>query len=1028
MFREPSLFDTVFRRRSLFLSGKNLRIIFILLLQFSHFSNSKTVQKGGILFEDIGGAQVNGDFISYKREADTKKLEEGIQAGSDLLVIYNNICNRVINSVRKAKEEQPKTPDMNKMEFIISPVKYPIGEAGRVCKNMAARLPEVKTWDDQARLLTIMEANDIWYAKAGIYYKTELAKYFYITSELPADKQTIFTTISYGGDYPGGKWEANWHNDETVKKMAAKYFLAYKRWKGISVRMVDSKERENIEYIVCQKFPPENIHVNDIKNNVLYQVTAHNCARDMDSVMQHMTYTINEARTITNLNLNITESAPDYKTFFPDMGELEETFNLVTPQRRTRDTPGQLQMNLTMIGEPHMGPKNNKASYNEPQEPEAKLDREPRSITAALLMAGVPINSLANQKIQRLYQQEVQHHICQLAGNNTEPHDVYNTYSFDAVMNNNYQTAQHRGKRAIPLVPIVLTTVATAAGINAISSAYNGGAPLSWFGQTIGPLLGLSTDSNPDLKNVLIAMAKEIRKLNINDEKVFDAITKVATQAVKFEQKYILNMDAVVMLVMIQDLCNTIRYISQIIQTTVAKYAQILLASSAGKTSPYAISQETLAGLSRALYLHQGLNLQQDINLIKSKAYIDNNKLIIVFDVPVLAETHQYNFYQPTPMPIYNKDEVHMPVLDATHIAISKNGAKYLSMTHEEFRQCKTDPNECQVRRPARPINDKSSCTIRSYTTNVLQCPVQVVADPTSVPPFLHVEGNVVIFAINGSLTMYVKCQEHRFSATYRDETVVITDRGQVTLRSACSVTLPDGSTFDTSSLAPTKFLKDLPIFDQLSHLPKPTGYKITRNNETIMQFNTTILIEKAPEEKKVLSLEELIENAFTSKNTFAFGAQITIFIIIILSIAITCCCCRHRIMSCLRATKIRKPNPNKPSRLVERCQQEMHDKFEKLGKDVNNFKTDVKKMFVKAAPHPDIEAQMRGIGDIGHSQHNIKFSDLHDYEELNPPSLNRSKFQKFHLSESRSQFPSIVRQQLAEADKAYRTESKIVF
>ena len=107
-----------------------------------------------------------------------------------------------------------------------------------------------------------------------------------------------------------------------------------------------------------------------------------------------------------------------------------------------------------------------------------------------------------------------------------------------------------------------------------------------------------------------------------------------------------------------------------------------------------------------------------------------------------------------------------------------------------------------------------------------------------------------------------------------------------------------------------------------------------------------------------------------------------------------------------------------------------MHDKFDKLGKDVNNFKTDVKKMFItkSVAPHLDAEAQFRGIGDIGHSRHNIKFSDLHDYEELNPPSLNRSKFQKFHMSESQSQFPSIVRQKLAEADKAYRTESKIVF
>ena len=66
--------------------------------------------------------------------------------------------------------------------------------------------------------------------------------------------------------------------------------------------------------------------------------------------MQHMTYAINEARTITNLNLNITDRTPDYKTFFPDMEELEETFNLVTPKRRTRTASNQLQMNLTKIG------------------------------------------------------------------------------------------------------------------------------------------------------------------------------------------------------------------------------------------------------------------------------------------------------------------------------------------------------------------------------------------------------------------------------------------------------------------------------------------------------------------------------------------------------------------------------------------------------------------------------------------------------------------------------------------------------
>ena len=52
----------------------------------------KTFQKGGILFKDIGGAQVNGEYMTYKRVADTNKLELGITSGSNLAVIYHNLC------------------------------------------------------------------------------------------------------------------------------------------------------------------------------------------------------------------------------------------------------------------------------------------------------------------------------------------------------------------------------------------------------------------------------------------------------------------------------------------------------------------------------------------------------------------------------------------------------------------------------------------------------------------------------------------------------------------------------------------------------------------------------------------------------------------------------------------------------------------------------------------------------------------------------------------------------------------------
>ncbi len=114
----------------------------------------------------------------------------------------------------------------------------------------------------------------------------------------------------------------------------------------------------------------------------------------------------------------------------------------------------------------------------------------------------------------------------------------------------------------------------------------------------------------------------------------------------------------------------------------------------------------------------------------------------------------------------------------------------------------KTQPNECYIRRPARPLNDKTSCTIISYTTDNLQYPVEKARHPEEYPPFFHVDGNRVIFAVNGSLTMYIKCQEHRHTSQYTNTTLKIENHGEVTLRSSCSVTLPEGSTFDILTIS----------------------------------------------------------------------------------------------------------------------------------------------------------------------------------------------------------------------------------
>ncbi len=145
--------------------------------------NKKTFQKGGILFEDIGGAQVNGEYMTYKRVTETSKLEIGITSGSDLAVIYNNLCTRVIHSIKVAKEEKTRNtkkeapPPIHKTELVVSAIKYTIKEADRVCKNLQARLPEIRNWNDHGRVLQLMQEKNIWYIKAGIEYQENLNQF-----------------------------------------------------------------------------------------------------------------------------------------------------------------------------------------------------------------------------------------------------------------------------------------------------------------------------------------------------------------------------------------------------------------------------------------------------------------------------------------------------------------------------------------------------------------------------------------------------------------------------------------------------------------------------------------------------------------------------------------------------------------------------------------------------------------------------------------------------------------------------------
>jgi transcriptional regulator with GAF, ATPase, and Fis domain len=242
----------------------------------------------------------------------------------------------------------------------------------------------------------------------------------------------------------------------------------------------------------------------------------------------------------------------------------------------------------------------------------------------------------------------------------------------------------NRPKRFAWLPAIATVTAAVAAG-NVISSATTGDAPLSWFGNTFSALLGISTGLDPRVAKVLTQMATSIDTLKLNDIKIVEALNTVMAKTIAFQKKFSSNAEAMAIMVMERDLFKTIQYVSQVLQMTVQKYVQILASASNRQTSPYALTVKEVDELSRQTLARRGFILNTNLNDIRSTAIIEENQLVLIFQIPILDESKQYHFHRAIAVPVFIGNEVHIPDIDATHIAISKSGSKYIPISVEEY-------------------------------------------------------------------------------------------------------------------------------------------------------------------------------------------------------------------------------------------------------------------------------------------------------------------------------------------------------
>ena len=430
--------------------------------------------------------------------------------------------------------------------------------------------------------------------------------------------------------------------------------------------------------------------------------------------------------------------------------------------------------------------------------------------------------------------------------------------------------AHNRTIRALPLMPLLATIGGGMVIGSAVNSANTGDAPFSWFGNFIGPLVGLATKKEVARKFAqLTHVATEVEMLKFGGLQLEKAINDVNTRVNKYGDILIGGLKAVITMTLTSDIKVLIYYMLNLLDTNVVKYSTLYVAASNGKTAPSALSSSELARTADRVEAEKGLTISRDLRQVGTELMMVDNKIHLVFKVPILDDDQLYHFYRVSPLPMFSNDTASgnittlLPELDAEYIGISASGTSYVVLSASQFTRCTTTPEKCSVTSPIMPMNSNSHCIIATYISDKLVCPlVEMDRKPL---PYMYIQGNMTVYSVPQSTDLFVKCSASSLTHHYTDQTITLNGMGTATFRAGCTVTFPDGTFFSTPEYLPSETMTDLKLFNLIRTFPVPTGVRVRRLTE--LPHPTELQLE----EFRMPTYDEVMHESFHPKKSIPF-------------------------------------------------------------------------------------------------------------------------------------------------------------
>ena len=329
----------------------------------------------------------------------------------------------------------------------------------------------------------------------------------------------------------------------------------------------------------------------------------------------------------------------------------------------------------------------------------------------------------------------------------------------------------------------------------------------------------------------VIKIAHQIDSIRINQQELRNIQEKLSNTIANLERRVNGIVEGVTILNMETEVKSLNRHLQLVLSTTLLKYSQALMAAKDGKPHPYILPQDELHKLTAKVFDMHKVHLDSNINNVITRTLIHNNSLTFLFDIPIIQQDKLFNFYTIIPLPSFSNGITYLPDIDATNIAISKNGDKYTTLSQPEMQKCLAIPPVCNSHIPTTPMTKQSLCVISSYVTNTRTC--ELKATSTKPQPFLYFKDTKLFYSVPQNTTIYVKCQKSSHLTDYSEQVITLAGIGEATYKPSCSINLPDGTSFKTPSDKVIHVVNEGPIFRINQALPHNVKTAIVVENIT---------------------------------------------------------------------------------------------------------------------------------------------------------------------------------------------------